>query len=86
MNAFASYLAALHQQDLLEQAQLYRRAKLATASKPSTPAWRRTLGGRSRSAARRLDPTVEVDAPFGGPSGRPRLPTCCRPAKRGLIS
>jgi hypothetical protein len=61
MNVYGIYLAALHQQDLLEQAQVYRRAKLATASQP-TPAWRRALGGALASAARRLDPSVERGA------------------------
>jgi hypothetical protein len=69
MNVFVPYLAALHQQDLLEQAELYRRSKLGTASQP-TPAWRRTLGGLFASAARSLDPSVEVERSAALPTGR----------------
>jgi hypothetical protein len=70
MNAFVPYLAALHQQDLLEQAQVYRRGKLSTASRQSTPAWRRTLSGALASAARRLDPSLEVERSAALPAGR----------------
>ena len=38
MNAFVPYLAALHQQDLLQQAEIQRRVKLAPASEPAVPA------------------------------------------------
>lgn len=78
MNVFVPYLAALHQQDLLEQAEVHRRSKLSTASKPSTPAWRRTLGGFLAAAARSLDPSVEVDHSTPLPTGRgvDPLPAC----------
>ena len=45
MNAFAPYLAAIHLQDLLQDAEIARRAKLASASQPGIPAQRRGLGG-----------------------------------------
>ena len=61
MNAFVPYLAALHQQDLLQQAMLERRAKLARHSQSSVPAWRRRLGELFASAAQSLDPSVEVE-------------------------
>jgi len=59
MNAFVPYLAALHQQDLLEQAELHRRAKLSERSRPRVPAWRRSLSGFLASAARSLDPSLD---------------------------
>jgi hypothetical protein len=68
MNALAPYLAALHQQNLLEQAELDRLVRLARSSNPEVSAWRRNLGGGARrlsglfaDAARSLDPTVEAD-------------------------
>jgi hypothetical protein len=61
MNAFVPYLAALHQQDLLQQAMLERRAKLAQRAQSTVPAWRRRLGGLFASAAQSLDPSVEVE-------------------------
>jgi hypothetical protein len=61
MNVFVPYLAALHQQDLLQQAMLDRRAKLAYRSPSSVPAWRRRLSGLFASAAQSLDPSVEVE-------------------------
>jgi hypothetical protein len=59
MNAFVPYLAALHQRDLLDEARLLRRQKLAENVQPSVPAWRRSLGSAFASAARSLDPSVE---------------------------
>jgi hypothetical protein len=78
MNAFVPYLAALHQQDLLEQARVYRRSKLSAASQPTTPAWRRGLGRLFASAARRLDPSVEVERPAAlkASRGADLLPAC----------
>ncbi len=58
MHALAPYLLALHQQDLLAEAEITRRAKLASAAQPSIPAWRRGLGGILASAARSLDPSI----------------------------
>lgn len=77
MNVYGIYLAALHQQDLLEQAQLYRRAKVATHSQ-ATPAWRRGLSSVFATAARRLDPAVSVErvAPLSGGRGTDLLPAC----------
>ena len=68
MNALAPYIAALHQHDLLEEAELRRRIKLVHGSQPTVPAWRRGLGSGARglsglfaSAARSLDPSVEAE-------------------------
>jgi hypothetical protein len=74
MNAFVPYLAALHQQDLLEQAEIQRRVKLSAGSQPSVPAWRRVLSGLLASAARSLDPSVEVERRSALPSGRGASP------------
>ena len=68
MNALAPYIAALHQQNLLEQAESDRLARLSRSSKPEIAAWRRGLGDGARlvsgafaSAARSLDPRAEAD-------------------------
>jgi hypothetical protein len=68
MNALAPYIAALHQQDLLEEAEIRRQVRLVRGSQPHVPAWRRGLGSGARglsglfaSAARSLDPTVEAE-------------------------
>jgi hypothetical protein len=68
MNALAPYLAAMHQQNLLEQAELDRLVRRSRASKPEIAPWRRNLGGGARrlsgvfaSAARSLDPSVETE-------------------------
>ena len=58
MHVLVPYLLALHQQDLLAEAESNRRARLATASQPRIPAWRRGLGGILASAARSLDPSI----------------------------
>lgn len=78
MNVFIPYLAALHQQDLLQQAELQRRFKLSPAAQPGIPAWRRSLGGLFASAARSLDPSVEVEHATPLPGGRDAnlLPAC----------
>ena len=57
MNALAPYLMALYQKDLLAEAELDRRARLASASRPSVAAWRRSLGGFLAAAAESIDPT-----------------------------
>lgn len=77
MNVYGIYLAALHQQDLLEQAQLYRRAKLAPKSQ-RTPAWRRSLSGALTSVARSLDPSVEIEVTEARAANRGAdlLPAC----------
>lgn len=75
MNVFVPYLAALHQQDLLEQAELGRRAKLFEHSRPSVPAWRRRLGGLLASAARALDSSVD-ETPVAAGHGADALPAC----------
>jgi hypothetical protein len=68
MNAFAPYLAALHIEELREEARLQRRAALSERAYASVPAWRRGLGTGARglsglfaSAARSLDPSVEAE-------------------------
>lgn len=68
MNALAPYIAALHQQNLLEQAELDRLVRLSRSSNREVAAWRRNLGGGARrlsglfaSAARSLDPTADAE-------------------------
>lgn len=62
MNAFGPYLAAIHLQDLLDEAALERRARLARKGQPGVPAWRRGLGSLFVTAARSLDPSVEAQS------------------------
>jgi len=78
MNALFPYLIALHQQELLEQAELRRRQKLSQASQPSVPAWRRSLSGLLASAARSLDPETELitETQLTNGSGANALPAC----------
>ena len=68
MNALAPYIAALHQENLLEEAELRRLVKLSQGSTATVPAWRRGLGGGARavsglfaSAARSIDPHAEIE-------------------------
>lgn len=77
MNVFVPYLAALHQQDLLQQAEIHRRVKLATAH-AAVPAWRKGLSGLLASAAKSIDPTVQFERVTPLPSGRGAepLPAC----------
>ena len=70
MNAFVPYLAALHQQDLLEAACLDRIARRSARANADVSAIRRGLGFGARSlsslfasAARSLDPSVEGERP-----------------------
>jgi hypothetical protein len=65
MNAFGPYLAAIHLQDLLDDAALERRARLARKGLSGVPAWRRGLGGLFASAARSLDPSAETETTGG---------------------
>ena len=81
MNALVPYLAALHQQDLLEQAELGRRAKLSTGSQPSIP----DLAQAPERAARlrRSIARSERRARLGDRDRRRHAgPTPCRPADR----
>jgi hypothetical protein len=75
MNALAPYIAALHQQDLLEQAELRARVRLARSSQPKVAAWRRGLGLGARvlssvfaSAARTLDPIADPESTTAQPA------------------
>jgi hypothetical protein len=68
MNALAPYIAAIHQQNLLEEADLDRLVRLSRSSGPGVAAWRRGLGGGARrlsglfaTAARSLDPSAETE-------------------------
>ena len=66
MNAFAPYIAALHQQDLLDEAELERQRAARSHKVPGRrrgPARRRGLGALFASAARSLDPSVEAESP-----------------------
>ena len=58
MNALAPYLLALYQTDLLAEAEITRRARLASKSQPGIPAWRRSLGGAFAYVARSIDPSL----------------------------
>jgi hypothetical protein len=60
VNAFGPYLAAIHLQDLLDDAAYERRARLARKGQAAVPAWRRGLGSAFVSVGRSLDPTVEA--------------------------
>jgi hypothetical protein len=60
MNALAPYMAALRQEELLDEAESERRARLAAGSQPSVPAWRRGIGGVLAAAARSIDPGVDA--------------------------
>ena len=78
MNALAPYLAAIHQQNLLEEAELYRLVKRSRSADPTVATWRRGLGGGARrlsglfaSAARSLDPSVQTEAVARRTSERP---------------
>ncbi len=77
MNAFSLYLAAIHQQSLLEEAEAVRLVAAIRASQPEVAVWRRSLGGGARrmsglfaTAARSLDPTTEVERTKGRTSER----------------
>jgi hypothetical protein len=69
MNALAPYLAAMHQQNLLEQAELDRLVRLSRSGpNPEIAGWRRSLGGGARrlsgffaGAARSLDPRADTE-------------------------
>jgi hypothetical protein len=63
MNAFIPYLAALHIEELREEARQRRRAQLSRQGQPRVSAWRRGLGGALASAARSLDPSVTAERP-----------------------
>jgi len=72
MNALAPYIAALHQQDLLEQAELLRRVKELPQRPTTVAAWRRGLGSGARrlsglfaGAATRIDPSLCLDVIAG---------------------
>lgn len=58
MNALAPYLLAQYQRDLLAEAEIARRVKLATASQSDVAAWRRALAGLLASAAQVIDPCI----------------------------
>lgn len=65
MDAFKTYLATIHLQDLLDDAAIERRARLARKGQSGIPAWRRGLGSLFVSAARSLDPSVEAGSRRG---------------------
>jgi hypothetical protein len=78
MNALFPYLIAIHQRELIEQAEMRRRAKLSTASQAVVPTWRRSVGWLLASAARSLDPEVELvsETQLANGSGASALPAC----------
>jgi hypothetical protein len=58
VDAFTPYLAEIHRQELLDQAEARR---LANATRNgSVPAWRRSLGSLFASAAGTLDPSIDT--------------------------
>ena len=59
MHPFA-YLAAIHVQELIDEAAIERRGRLVRKGQSRVPAWRRSLGGLFVSAARSIDPTIEA--------------------------
>ena len=61
MHAFVPYLAALHMEELRQDAIEHRRAKLSQHGQPRVSAWRRGLGGALASVARSLDPSVAAE-------------------------
>jgi hypothetical protein len=78
MNALAPYIAALHQQNLLEEAELSRLARLGRSSETGVAGWRRGLAGGARrlsgllaSAAHTLDPNAEAKRVAHRTSERP---------------
>jgi hypothetical protein len=61
MIPYGPYVMAYHLQDLLEEAALERRAKLARRAEDDAVApWRRGLGSILASAARVVDPCLEL--------------------------
>ena len=69
MHALAPYLLAVYQRDLLQQAEITRRLRLASAAQRGVPAWRRGLGGILVLAARSVDPTI-TDRPTNSRGAR----------------
>ena len=57
MDAFTPYLAEIHRQELLDQAEAQRLANAARVG--GIPAWRRSLGSLFASAAGTLDPSID---------------------------
>ena len=60
MDAFTPYLAEIHRQELLDQAEAQRLAKAARSIEKGVPAWRRSLGSLFAAAAGTLDPTIDT--------------------------
>jgi hypothetical protein len=65
MNSLAPYMAAIHQQNLLDEAATARQLREYRASTPEIAAWRRGLGSSAHrlsgflaSAAKSLDPSI----------------------------
>ena len=73
MDAFTPYLAEIHRQELLDQAEAQRLANAARANGAGIPAWRRSLGSLFASAAGTLDPSIDTTTArrtSGQPSGK----------------
>jgi hypothetical protein len=58
VDAFTPYLAEIHRQELLDQAEAQRLANVARTG--DVPAWRRSLGSLFASAAGTLDPSIDT--------------------------
>ncbi len=60
MDAFTHYLAEIHRQELIDQAEHRRLTNAARAARHGVPAWRRSLGRLFASAAGTLDPSIDT--------------------------
>ena len=69
MHALARYILAVYQRDLLAEAEITRRLRIASGAQRGVPAWRRGLGGILASAARSVDPTL-AERPARGRGAR----------------
>jgi hypothetical protein len=58
VDAFTPYLAEIHRQELLDQAEAQRLANTARTT-GTVAAWRRSLGSLFASAAGTLDPSID---------------------------
>jgi hypothetical protein len=90
MHSLAPLIAALHQQDLLDEAELVRQARMYRAVEPDSSTWRRTLARVANglsyyfaSAAGSIDPGSGRAA--GGSADRATEAPCldCEPAALG---
>lgn len=60
MDAFTPYLAEIHRQELLGEAEARRLANAVGATRVGVPAWRRSLGSLLAAAAGTVDPSIDT--------------------------